>query len=79
MEKRTKVLIIMVVVLGIAAAGSFFYRHYKAQTAPQPKFALRMGAPIKKGAKAKSKPAGEAGHEHGQCAGAAEPGRDKDG
>jgi Tfp pilus assembly protein PilP len=61
-EKRTKILIIMVVVLGIVAAGSYFYRGYRAATAPQPKIALRMGAPLKRGAKSKPKPAG-AGHE----------------
>jgi Tfp pilus assembly protein PilP len=54
-EKRTKILIILVVVLGIAAAASYLYRGYRAKTAPKPKYALTMGAPIKKGAKAKSK------------------------
>lgn len=61
MEKRTKILIILLVVLGIAAAGSFFYRYYRARKAPPPKITITMGAPIKKGAKAKSRPVGGAG------------------
>jgi Tfp pilus assembly protein PilP len=55
-EKRTKILIIVAAVLGIAALGSYVYRNYKAQTAPKPKYAIKMGAPIKKSAKVKAGP-----------------------
>jgi Tfp pilus assembly protein PilP len=55
-EKRTKILIIVAVVLGIVAWGSFVYRNYKAQTAPKPKYAIRMGSTAKKSAKAKAGP-----------------------
>ena len=61
MEKRTKVLIVLLVVLGIASAGSYFYRSYKARMAPKPKITITMGAPRKKGSRAKSKLAGGAG------------------
>ncbi len=60
MEKRTKVLIVLLVVLGITSAGFYFYRSYQARTAPKPKMTITMGPPRKKG-KAKSRMAGGAG------------------
>ncbi|MGC2423287.1 MAG: pilus assembly protein PilP [Nitrospirota bacterium] len=57
MEKRTKVLIIVLVVLGIVSAGFHLYRGYQARKAPKPKMTITMGPARKTVARAKSKPA----------------------
>ncbi len=51
MEKRAKILIVLLAVLLVAAAGSYFYRRFQARKAHKTKVVMKLGAPIGTGNK----------------------------
>ncbi len=51
MEKRTRILIVLLAVLLVIAAGSYFYRRFQARKAPSTKVAMKLGAPAGPGSK----------------------------
>ncbi len=46
MEKRAKILLVLLAVFVVAAAGYYLYRRFKARNAPKTKIVMKMGAPI---------------------------------
>ena len=57
MEKRTRILIVLLAVLVAAAAGSYLYRRFQARNAPKTKIVMKMGAPTGAGNNGRKKPA----------------------
>ncbi len=51
MEKRTKILIVLLAVIVVAAAGSYLYRRFQARNAAKTKITMKLGAPTGPGHK----------------------------
>jgi Tfp pilus assembly protein PilP len=56
-EKRTKKLVIILVVLIASAGALYFYQHYKVEKPAPPKLGVRVGAPLPRGMKPSAGPA----------------------